>query len=239
MSNKAGLTLFAAGLLAATVGFAPYAPSAAQERPAISTDFSAQQQQENKGQQKKAAPAARPAPQRAAPQRAAPQRAAPQRAAPQRRLHKSSSAARGYALSLSRRRAPRMQSSNRKPHRAQSRSRKPRHVRSGNRRPLRKRSLRLPVVAKRYRPLPLRGSSHHAAPEPSLHRACAGCRRAAPAALSSAAKITRRGVADTAYVMAAAGGRLSHSAPWAPSQSARINTIPTPTFRRPSRIVKG
>ena len=81
MSNKAGLTLFAAGLLAATVGFAPYAPSAAQERPAISTDFSAQQQQENKGQQKKAAPAARPAPQRAAPQRAAPQRAAPQRAA--------------------------------------------------------------------------------------------------------------------------------------------------------------
>ena len=81
MSNKAGLTLFAAGLLAATVGFAPYAPSAAQERPAISTDFSAQQQQENKGQQKKAAPAARPAPQRGAPQRAAPQRAAPQRAA--------------------------------------------------------------------------------------------------------------------------------------------------------------
>jgi hypothetical protein len=68
MSNKAALTLFAAGLLAATVGFAPYAPSAAQERPAISTDFSAQQQQENKGQQKKAAPAARSAPQRAAPQ---------------------------------------------------------------------------------------------------------------------------------------------------------------------------
>jgi len=82
MSNKARLTFLVAGLLAATVGFAPYAPSAAQERPAISTDFSAQQQQENKGQQKKAAPAARPAPQRAvAPQRAAPQRAAPQRAA--------------------------------------------------------------------------------------------------------------------------------------------------------------
>ena len=81
MSNKAHLTLFTAGLLAATVGFAPYAPGAEQERPAISTDFSAQQQQENKGQQKKAAPAARPAPQRAAPQRAAPQRAAPQRAA--------------------------------------------------------------------------------------------------------------------------------------------------------------
>ena len=84
MSTKAGLPLFAGGLLAATVMFVPCAPSAAQERPAISTDFSAQQQQENKDQQKKAAPAARPAPQRAAPQRAAPQRAAPQRAAPQR-----------------------------------------------------------------------------------------------------------------------------------------------------------
>jgi len=84
MTNKIGLKLFTVGLLAATVMFAPYAPSAAQERPATSTDFSAQQQQENKGQQKKAAPAARPAPQRAAPQRAAPQRAAPQRAAPQR-----------------------------------------------------------------------------------------------------------------------------------------------------------
>jgi hypothetical protein len=84
VANKISLTLFAAGLLAATVVFATYAPSAAQERPAIITDFSAQQQQENKGQQKKAAPAARSAPQRAAPQRAAPQRAAPQRAAPQR-----------------------------------------------------------------------------------------------------------------------------------------------------------
>jgi hypothetical protein len=84
VTNKIGLTLFAAGLLAATVMFAPYAPSAAQDRLTTSTDFSAQQQQENKGQQKKAAPAARPAPQRAAPQRAAPQRAAPQRAAPQR-----------------------------------------------------------------------------------------------------------------------------------------------------------
>ncbi len=79
MSNKVGLPLFAAGLLAATIVFAPYAPSAAQERPAISTD---QQQQKNKGQQKKAAPAARPAPQRAAPQRAAPRVAAPQRTAP-------------------------------------------------------------------------------------------------------------------------------------------------------------
>ena len=80
--HNPGLTLFAAGLFAATVAFASYAPSAAQGRPTTSTDFSAQQQQENKGQQKKAAPAARPAPQRAAPQRAAPQRAAPQRSAP-------------------------------------------------------------------------------------------------------------------------------------------------------------
>ena len=84
MTDKTSLTLFVAGLLAATVGFAACAPSAAQERLTTNTDFSAQQQQENKGQQKKAAPAARPAPQRAAPQRAAPQRAAPQRAAPQR-----------------------------------------------------------------------------------------------------------------------------------------------------------
>jgi hypothetical protein len=84
MANKIGLTLFAAGLLATTVAFAPYAPSAAQERFTTSTDFSAQQQQENKGQQKKAAPAGRPAPQRATPERATPQHAAPRRAAPQR-----------------------------------------------------------------------------------------------------------------------------------------------------------
>jgi hypothetical protein len=84
MANKIGLTLFTAGLLAATVTFVASAPSAAQARAVTSTEFSAQQQQENKGQQKKVAPAARPAPQRAAPQRAAPQRAAPQRAAPQR-----------------------------------------------------------------------------------------------------------------------------------------------------------
>jgi hypothetical protein len=84
MTNKKGLTLFTASLLVATVVFASYAPSAARERPAISTDFSAQQQQESKGKPQKAAPAGRPAQSRAAPQRAAPQRAAPQRAAPQR-----------------------------------------------------------------------------------------------------------------------------------------------------------
>jgi hypothetical protein len=87
MTNKIGLTrisLISAGLLAATIMFASCTPSAAQERFATSTDFSAQQQQD-KGGSRKAAPAARSAqPQRAAPQRAAPQRAAPQRAAPQR-----------------------------------------------------------------------------------------------------------------------------------------------------------
>ena len=55
MTNKKSLTLFMRGLLAATVLFAPYAPSVAQERSATSTDFSAQQQQENKGQQKSCA----------------------------------------------------------------------------------------------------------------------------------------------------------------------------------------
>ena len=85
MANKIGLTLVTAGcLLAAIVLFVAGASSAAQARTGTSTEFSAQQQQENKGQRKKAAPAARPAPQRAAPQRAAPQRTAPQRAAPQR-----------------------------------------------------------------------------------------------------------------------------------------------------------
>src|SRR5665811_780946 len=64
---KMSLTLFAAGLLTATVLFAPCTPSVAQERSANSTDFSAQQQQEKKAQRKKAAPAQRAAPQSAAP----------------------------------------------------------------------------------------------------------------------------------------------------------------------------
>ena len=86
MTNKIGLTLFTAGMLAATALLVTSMPSIAQVKPAITTDFSAQQNQERN---KKAAPAAgaaqpRVAPQRAAPQRAAPQRAAPQRAAPQR-----------------------------------------------------------------------------------------------------------------------------------------------------------
>src|ERR1035437_2215745 len=85
MTNKIDLTrisLISAGLLAATIMFAPGVQSVAQERSATSTVFSAQQQQDNKGQSQKAAPAARPAPQRAAPQRAAPRVAAPQRTAP-------------------------------------------------------------------------------------------------------------------------------------------------------------
>src|ERR1035437_3232199 len=85
MTNKIDLTrisLISAGLLAATIMFAPGVQSVAQERSATSTVFSAQQQQDNKGQSQKAAPPPRPAPQRAAPQRAAPRMAAPQRSAP-------------------------------------------------------------------------------------------------------------------------------------------------------------
>lgn len=87
MTNKINLTcvsLVSVSLLAVAVVFIPYAPSAGQERSGTSTDFSAQQEQQNKGKQQKAAPAGRAAPQRAAPQRAAPQRTAPRVAAPQR-----------------------------------------------------------------------------------------------------------------------------------------------------------
>src|SRR5450759_2974825 len=84
MINKRRLTLFTAGLFAATVLFAPYAPSAAQGGAATTSEFSAQKQQEHKGKPQKAAPAARSAQPRVAPQRAAPQRAAPRVAAPQR-----------------------------------------------------------------------------------------------------------------------------------------------------------
>ena len=85
MTNKIDLTrisLISAGLLVATIMFAPCTPSAAQGRAATTSEFSAQQQQDNKGPSTKAAPAARPAPQRAAPQRAAPRVATPQRTAP-------------------------------------------------------------------------------------------------------------------------------------------------------------
>jgi hypothetical protein len=72
--NLTRVSLFSASLLAAAVVFTPYVPSAAQERSTTTTDFSAQQEQKDRGAQKKAAPAG---PQRAAPQRAAPQRTAP------------------------------------------------------------------------------------------------------------------------------------------------------------------
>jgi hypothetical protein len=84
MINRMGLPLCSAGLLAATVLFAPCAANAAKGGSAATIEFSAQQQQESKGKPQRAAPASRPAQSRVAPQRAAPQRAAPQRAAPQR-----------------------------------------------------------------------------------------------------------------------------------------------------------
>jgi len=48
MTNKMALTVFTAGLFIASVLFAACVPSAAQERFAISTEFSAQQQQQDK-----------------------------------------------------------------------------------------------------------------------------------------------------------------------------------------------
>jgi len=78
MTNKIGLTLFAAGLLTATALFAPCTPSVAQERSASSTYFSAQQQQQQQQQQKKGAPAAR----RTQPHVVAPRMVAPERLAP-------------------------------------------------------------------------------------------------------------------------------------------------------------
>ena len=80
MTKKTSLTIIAAGLLAAAVLCTPLAPSVAQGGAAITSEFSAQQQQDK--DKKKAAPAARPAPQRAAPHRAAPRVASPQRTAP-------------------------------------------------------------------------------------------------------------------------------------------------------------
>jgi hypothetical protein len=79
--DKTVLTLATAALAMGTFLVALLAPMAAQAGPAIGTESYAQAQPE----EKKAAPAARPAqPNRAAPQRSAPQRSAPQRAAPQR-----------------------------------------------------------------------------------------------------------------------------------------------------------
>jgi len=51
MTNKVALTLFTAGLFTGSVLFAACVPSAAQERSEISTEFSAQQQQQKKDSQ--------------------------------------------------------------------------------------------------------------------------------------------------------------------------------------------
>ena len=48
MTNKTSLTIITAGLLAATVLFAPNAPSAAQGMAATTNEFSAQQQDSKK-----------------------------------------------------------------------------------------------------------------------------------------------------------------------------------------------
>ena len=282
MTNKIGLTrisLISAGLLAATIMFASCTPSAAQERFATSTDFSAQQQQD-KGGSRKAAPAARSAqPQRAAPQRAAPQRAAPQRAAPQRAAPRVAAPQRTAPRTVTQTRAtsrvvrqptatsravrqPKATSRTVTQRKATSRTvtqrkatsraatqrkatsravtqRKATSRAATQRKPLRGSQATESHFAAVTHRKPLRASSRRAVQEPSPHRACAGCQRAAPAALSFAAIITRHGAADTAYVMAAVGGHLPRSAPWAPSQSARVNTTLMPTFRRLSRIAKG
>src|SRR5882672_7615721 len=74
MTNKMGLTLFTAGLISGSVLFAACIPSAAQERSSISSEFSAQQLQQNdktksnQAPQNKSNQAPRVAPQRVAPQ---------------------------------------------------------------------------------------------------------------------------------------------------------------------------
>ena len=154
-----------------------------------STDFSAQQQQDNKGKQKKAAPAARPGPQRAAPQRAAPQRSAPREAAPRKTAPRTVTPQRMAPSTVTRQKPePRV-------------VRQPKTLQSG--RSGRRRSIARCRSARRC-------TTRH----PNRH--CSALARgpgAARAALSSAAKITRRGAVDTAYVTAAAGGRSSPSAP--------------------------
>ncbi len=72
MLRKMALTLFAAALLSAINLFAPCAPSAAQAASATGTDFSAQQQQDKKGNKRKAAPARKSVPHAVRQQKAAP-----------------------------------------------------------------------------------------------------------------------------------------------------------------------
>ncbi len=81
VADKAVSTLFAAGLAIGFVLVAPFVPIAAKAGPAIATESYAQAQHD----EKKEAPAARPAqPKRATPQRSAPRPSAPRQAAPQR-----------------------------------------------------------------------------------------------------------------------------------------------------------
>jgi hypothetical protein len=79
VTNKIGLTLFTAGILAATALFVTFTPSIARAKPAITTVFSAQQTQVGN---KKATPVSRPAQTRVAPQRIAPRVAEPRRTTP-------------------------------------------------------------------------------------------------------------------------------------------------------------
>jgi hypothetical protein len=59
VTNKMALTVFTAVLFIASVLFAACVPSAAQERSAISTEFFAQQQQQNKDKTNQAPPLVR------------------------------------------------------------------------------------------------------------------------------------------------------------------------------------
>ena len=212
MSKMISLTLFTAGLLAATVLFVPSAPSVAQERPAISTEVSAQQQQQQNKKGSKGRPPRRSAALNHAPPRGGrllggpPPRAARSRASPLRRGRRPGEPLRVEQLRRTGR--CRARSLGRGPLRAWSGSPGPLRASSGNRRP---------PVARWHRPAPRRGSLRHAARKLSHQLVCAGCRRAARAARSLAAIATRRGAADTVFAVAATGGPSSGSAPWAPS----------------------
>ena len=192
--------------------FAPCTPSAAQGGAAITSEFSAQQQQDKA--QEESGPArvtrghhARSPRERLARSQAA--RTATSRTVTSHRIqHAHSHAAKGNIA-----RGEATESNIAHSHAAE----KPLCVQSSNRKALRRWLARLAPVARWYHPPSLRALSRHAAREPLPRRACAGSRRVAPAALSLAAIITRRGEADTACVMAAAGGRLARSAPWARS----------------------
>ena len=233
MTKKTSLTIITAGLLAAAVLCTPYAPSVAQGRAAITSEFSAQAQQDNKGQSKKAAPAARPAPRRAAPQRAAPRVAAPQRA----RRSVTQTRARSHVV-----KQPNTTSRVVRQPKATTRVvKQPKATSRVVRQPKANRKVVAPgatgrkvaspvpaprvvtprgtrtVTASRLRGVPVRGlrrtviGGHNYSAWRSGHR-------------------VRHG---------SGGGHLLRSAPWGPSQSDQVSTIPTPTSRRPKTIARG